>query len=237
MVSVAVQRNILVVDDEEKILEVVSSYLEAKGFQVYTAETGKEGLEIFDRESISFVILDLMLPDTPGEEVCQILRKRSRVPIIMLTAKTVEDDMLHGLDLGADDYITKPFSLKELHARIEVIFRRSGNDLTPLAQKFSWNAGDLQIDFDHTEVRKRGEVVSLTPKEWKILVALVKYPNKVFSREALIEIAFDLGFDGYDRVVDTHIKNLRVKIEDDPKKPIYVRTVHGMGYRFGGDAN
>lgn len=232
----AAKRSILIVDDEEKILEVVASYLEPKGFQVYTAGNGRDGLEIFARECISLVILDLMLPDITGEEICQILRKTSRVPIIMLTAKTMEEDLLNGLNLGADDYMTKPFSLKELYARIEAILRRSGGWLAPLAQKFSWDQGELQIDFERMEVKKHGETVGLTPKEWNILSALIKYPQKVFSREELLELVFGPEFDGYDRVIDTHVKNLRMKIEDDPKKPVYVKTVHGLGYRFGGEA-
>lgn len=232
----AARGSILIVDDEEKILEVVASYLEPKGFQVYTAGNGRAGLEIFARESISLVILDLMLPDITGEEICQILRKSSRVPIIMLTAKNMEEDLLNGLHIGADDYMTKPFSLKELYARIEAILRRSGDSLTPLARKFSWDRGNLQIDFERMEVKKHGETVSLTPKEWSILSALMKYPQKVFSREELLELVFGPEFDGYDRVVDTHIKNLRMKIEDDPRKPVYVKTVHGLGYRFGGEA-
>lgn len=227
--------NVLVVDDEPMIREVVSSYLEKQGYHVFSAETGREALALFEKQAISFVILDLMLPDVSGEEVCTIIRKQSRVPMIMLTAKTMEEDMLNGLELGADDYITKPFSLKNLYARMQTILRRSSEDLKPLAARFSWNHGDLIMDYQRREVQKRGEVVALTPIEWKLLLAFAKYPQKVFTREDLIAIAFDLAFDGHDRVIDTHVKNLRKKIEDDPKKPVYIRTVHGMGYRFGGD--
>lgn len=228
-------KKILVVDDERMIREAVASYLEKQGYQVFAAETAGEALQIFEKQSISFVILDLMLPDFSGEELCTMLRKQSRVPIIMLTAKTMEDDMVNGLNLGADDYITKPFSLKNLYARMQAIFRRSSEDLKPLAEKFSWNNGDFIIDYDHREVYKRGDAIALTPIEWRILSALTKYPQKVFTRDDLITAAFDLDFDGYDRVIDTHVKNLRKKIEDDPRKPVYIRTVHGMGYRFGGD--
>lgn len=188
------------------------------------------------REPISLVILDLMLPDLPGEEVCVRIRKQSRVPIIMLTAKNVEYDMIHGLDLGADDYITKPFSLKNLSARVQAVLRRSTEDLVPLARQFSWNQGDLVIDYDRKEVRKKGEPVALTAIEWKLLAAFTKYPQKIFTRENLIELVFGLDFSGYDRVIDTHIKNLRKKIEDDSKQPVYLCTVHGMGYKFGGTA-
>ena len=227
-------KNILVVDDEAMIREAVASYLEAQGYGVLQAETGSEALEQLKTNAISFVLLDLMLPDLSGEEVCARIRQQSRVPIIMLTAKTMEEDMLYGLDLGADDYITKPFSLKNLYARFQAVLRRSSEDLTPLAERISWNQGDLVIDYDRLEVCKKGVKIDLTPIEWKLLAAFTKYPQKVFTRENLIKLAFDLDFNGYDRVIDTHVKNLRKKLEDDPKQPVYVCTVHGMGYRFGG---
>ena len=232
----AEKRKLLVADDEEMIREAVASYLESQGYQVFRAENGEEALNILKRELISLVILDLMLPDLPGEEVCVRIRKQSRVPIIMLTAKNVEYDMIHGLDLGADDYITKPFSLKNLSARVQAVLRRSTEDLVPLARQFSWNQGDLVIDYDRKEVRKKGEPVALTAIEWKLLAAFTKYPQKIFTRENLIELVFGLDFSGYDRVIDTHIKNLRKKIEDDSKQPVYLCTVHGMGYKFGGTA-
>ena len=232
----AEKRKLLVADDEEMIREAVASYLESQGYQVFRAENGEEALNILKREPISLVILDLMLPDLPGEEVCVRIRKQSRVPIIMLTAKNVEYDMIHGLDLGADDYITKPFSLKNLSARVQAVLRRSTEDLVPLARQFSWNQGDLVIDYDRKEVRKKVEPVALTAIEWKLLAAFTKYPQKIFTRENLIELVFGLDFSGYDRVIDTHIKNLRKKIEDDSKQPVYLCTVHGMGYKFGGTA-
>lgn len=232
----AERKIILVVDDEAMIRDAISSYLENQGYQVFQAENGQDALNILKKAPVSFVILDLMLPDLPGEEVCARIRKQSRVPIIMLTAKTMEYDMIHGLDIGADDYITKPFSLKNLYARMQAVLRRSADDLTPLARQFSWNQGDLVIDYEQKEVRKKGETVAVTPIEWKLLAAFTKYPQKVFTREDLIELAFGLDFSGYDRVIDTHIKNLRKKIEDDPRQPVYLCTVHGMGYRFGGSA-
>ena len=227
---------ILIVDDEPMLREAAASYLEQKGFRVLTAETGSQALTMFERETIHFVVLDLMLPDVSGEDVCIQLRKRSRVPILMLTAKTAEEDQLGGLRLGADDYLPKPFSLKILHAHIEAILRRSQDELTPLVERFSWNGGDLCVDFGKQEVRKQGQIVSLTPNEWKLLTTLSNSPKRVFTRDELIEYAFGDDFDGYDRVIDTHIKNLRKKIEDDPRNPVYVRTVRGTGYRFGGDA-
>ncbi len=231
----ATENMVLIVDDEAMIRESVSAYISKQGYQVITAEDGREALEIFEKKPIMFIILDLMLPGMSGEEVCQAIRKQSRVPIIMLTAKTQEDDILNGLDIGADDYVTKPFSVKQLYARMEAILRRAADDLKPLAQKFSWNSNDLLIDFEHSEVRKQGEILNLTPSEWKILSALIKHPQKVFSRDNLIDLVFGPDFDGYDRVIDTHIKNLRKKVETDPKAPVYVKTVHGLGYKFGGE--
>lgn len=228
------RKKVLVVDDEVKILEVVKSFLESKGYLVYTAETGKQAFTIFDRENIAFVILDLMLPDLSGEEICAKLRQRSRVPIIMLTAKVAEEDVLKGLDIGADDYITKPFRLKELHARMEAVLRRSSEDLLPLYRRMSFQEGDLEVDLESHQIRKGGSEISLTPNEFKILAALIKYPNKVFTREELISTAFGEDFEGYDRSVDSHIKNLRQKIETDSRNPVYILTVHGIGYKFGG---
>lgn len=231
----AAEKNVLIVDDEAMIRESVSAYITNQGYHVFSAEDGKQALAIFQEHPILFVILDLMLPGMSGEEVCQAIRRQSRVPIIMLTAKTQENDVLNGLSIGADDYVTKPFSVKQLYARMQAILRRTGSDLRPLAEKFSWNDNDLQIDFAHNEVRKQGELLSLTLSEWKILSTIVKYPKKVFSRDNLIELVFGPDFDGYDRVIDTHIKNLRKKVETDPRSPVYVKTVHGLGYKFGGD--
>jgi DNA-binding response OmpR family regulator len=227
-------KNILVVDDEPKILEVAVSFMESRGFHVFSAENGQKAMEIFGRENIALVILDLMLPDISGEDVCREIRKKSRVPVIMLTAKAEENNIVEGLELGADDYITKPFGLKELYARVEAVLRRTEKDLTPLTARSSWRGGDLAVDFSAGEVRKKGNSVALTPTESKILAALIKYPGKIFTREELITLALGDEFDGYDRAVDFHIKNIRQKIEDDPRNPVYVLTVHGQGYRFGG---
>lgn len=229
------KKNILVVDDEPKIREVLFSLLESKGYGVYTAENGKEALAIFEKNNISLVLLDLMLPDISGEEVCALIRKKSRVPILMLTAKSEESSFINGLSIGADHYITKPFSLKVLAAQIEAILRRSEDDLIPLTMKNSWREGDLVVDFNKNQVIKKGVELNLTPSEHKILSALVKYPGKVFSREELMTLVFDNESDSFDRVIDNHIKNLRQKIEDDSKNPVYILTIRGLGYRFGGD--
>jgi DNA-binding response OmpR family regulator len=227
-------KKVLVVDDEVKISEVVKSFLESKDYMVFTAENGEQALSVFDKENISFVILDLMLPDLSGEEICIRLRQKSRVPILMLTAKVGEEDILKGLDIGADDYLTKPFRLKELHARMEAILRRSSEDLVPLYRRMAFQGGDLEVDLENHTIKKRGNEVNLTPNEYKILAALIKYPNKVFTRDGLISTALGEDFEGYDRSVDSHIKNLRQKIETDSRNPVYVLTIHGIGYKFGG---
>jgi DNA-binding response OmpR family regulator len=228
-------KKVLIVDDEPKIIEVVKSFLESKGFTVFAAENGKQALEIFERGNIALIVLDLMLPDMTGEEICIQIRKKSRVPIIMLTAKIEEVDMLRGLNIGADDYITKPFSLKALYARIEAVLRRSSDDLVPLYNKASFNGGDLEVDFESHNIKKNQVEINLTPNEYKLLAALIKYPSRVFTREDLIKIALGDEFEGYDRAVDSHIKNLRQKIETDPKNPVYVLTSYGIGYKFGGE--
>lgn len=228
------RKKVLVVDDEVKISEVIKSFLESKDYVVFTAESGRQALSIFEKENISFVILDLMLPDLPGEEICTRLRRKSRVPILMLTAKVGEEDLLRGLSIGADDYLTKPFRLKELHARMEAILRRSSGDLVPLYRKMSFRDGDLEVDLENHSIKKAGSAVNLTPNEYKLLAALIKYPNKVFTRDELISAALGDDFEGYDRSVDSHIKNLRQKIETDSKNPVYVLTIHGVGYKFGG---
>jgi DNA-binding response OmpR family regulator len=215
-------------------VEVVKSYLCNSGYTVYEAFTGRQALEMFDKVNPALVVLDLMLPDFTGQEVCKTVRKKSRVPIIMLTAKVEEEDILKGLDLGADDYITKPFSPRELVARAAAVLRRTEEDL-PLSNAVSFNNDDLVINYTSHEVKKSGELVNLTPNEFKLLMILVKYPKKVFTRDELIAMVMGDDFEGFDRIIDTHIKNLRQKIETNHKNPQYVLTVHGVGYRFGGE--
>ena len=229
------QKNILIVDDEQKILEVIASFLESQNYQVFQAENGAKAFEIFEKENISLIILDLMLPDLSGKEICKKIRRTSRVPIIMLTAKVEESDVLEGLEIGADDYITKPFSLKELIARVKAVLRRTSEEPVPLFNKNSYNGGDLILDFGKDLVLKDQIPVNLTPTEFNILTTLIKFPGKVFTREELIEFALGSGFEGFDRAVDSHIKNLRQKIEDNPRSPKYVLTIHGKGYKFGGE--
>lgn len=229
------EKTILIADDEKKISEVIQAYLEKEGFRVLCAYDGREALRLFDAHAPDLVVLDLMLPDISGEEVCTAIRAKSRAPIIMLTAKTAEEDIVGGLGLGADDYVTKPFSNRQLLARIGAILRRASDEAVPPAGRISYGRGDLVLDSASREVRKKGEPVPLTPSEYKILTTLAKYPGKTFTREELIAFALEEGYAGYDRVIDTHIKNIRQKIEDDPKAPIYIVTVFGVGYRFGGN--
>ncbi len=223
---------ILIVDDEEKIVEVIKSYLENGGYTCYTAHNGNDALSIFERVNPALIILDLMLPDITGEEICKTIRKKSRVPIIMLTAKIEEESILKGLDIGADDYMTKPFSPKQLLARIAAILRRTNSEDMPLANELSFDNNRLVINFTKHEVTRDNIVINLTKNEFKILTCLAKYPSKVFTRDEIIEA---LKFDGYDRTIDAHIKNLRRKLEKDPKNPKYILTIHGVGYRFGGE--
>lgn len=227
--------SILVVDDEAKIVEVVKSYLEKSGYKVYVAYSGRQAIEQFEKVKPSLVVLDLMLPDIMGEEICKTIRSKSRVPIIMLTAKAEEENILKGLNIGADDYITKPFSPRQLVARVGAVLRRTLDDALPLANVYSFGNGTLTIDIDKHEVTRRGEIVNLTPSEYNILKALVSHPRKVYTREELISLALGEDFLGFDRTIDSHVKNLRQKIEDDPKAPRLVITVHGVGYRFGGE--
>lgn len=225
---------ILIVEDEKNISDIIKAYLTKEGFQVFAAEDGKKALEIFNKEEIHLIILDLMLPELSGEQVCATIRATSDVPIIMLTAKIDEEDTIHGLSIGADDYIAKPFSPRELISRVKALLRRSYRNSSPLAEKLLFNNGNLEIDIDKMLVRKKGEYIYLTSNEFKILVSLLKNPGQVLTREQLIEQAFGYDYDGFDRTIDTHIKNIRQKIEDNPKKPEYIITVYGIGYKFGG---
>lgn len=228
-------KTILIVDDEMSIVDVIQAYLQKADYQVFCAYSGNEALDIFEKHTPDLILLDLMLPDLAGEDVCRIVRKKSRVPIIMLTAKVEEESILKGLEIGADDYITKPFSPRQIVARVNAVLRRTATEAMPIADLFTFNDGDFVIDNLRHEVRINDERVLLTPNEFKILYSLVKYPTKAFTREEIINLALEDGYEGYDRVIDTHIKNIRQKIEKDPKSPQYIKTVHGIGYKFGGD--
>jgi len=229
------ERRVLVVDDEPKITEVVGSYLSAAGYVPIAACDGAAALSLFDDAHPCLVILDLMLPDIGGEEVCRRIRARSRVPVIMLTAKVEDTDAIRGFSLGADDYVTKPFSPRQLMARVEAVLRRTEGIDIPLARSLSFCRDDLYIDVERREVLKQGAPVALTPRELEMLLVMAAHPGRVFSREELIARALGDDFDGFDRTVDAHVKNLRQKIETDPRSPCYIVTVHGQGYRFNGN--
>ncbi|AFM42775.1 response regulator with CheY-like receiver domain and winged-helix DNA-binding domain [Desulfosporosinus acidiphilus SJ4] len=222
---------ILLVDDEKKIITVLKAYLQQEGFQVTTALNGLIALTLFKENTYDLIILDLMLPGMSGIEICREIRKISSVPIIMLTAKVEEEDRIQGLGIGADDYITKPFSPREVVARVRAVLRRVNNETTPLADMISYNNG-LTIDNIQHEVRLHDQVVPLTPTEFKILGALAKHPGRVYSRGQLVEIVQGHDFEGDDRVIDAHIKKIRQKIELSPSDPRIILTVYGVGYKF-----
>jgi two-component system, OmpR family, response regulator ResD len=225
-------KSILIVDDEKNIREVVSSYLQREGYHIYETVSGKEAIKLVQSKNIDLVILDPMLPDISGEETCQTIRRVSSVPIIMLTAKITEQQQIDGLSIGADDYVLKPFSPKELVARVKAVLRRNDHEL--LADRISFNEGDLTIVSTKREVLKHNEVVNLTPNEYKLLMVLVTNPNRPFTRDELVEKIF--GYDSLSdpRTIDSHIKNVRKKIETNPKEPTYIQTVFGVGYKFHG---
>lgn len=221
-------RTILVIDDEPEITEVVRRYLEQDGFRVVTAADGRAGLTAFQQEKPHLVLLDLMLPEVDGWEVARRIRAAGSTPIIMLTARGEEVDRLLGLGLGADDYITKPFSPREVVARVRAVLRRAGRE--PAADVLV--VGDLTVDLGRMEVRRGQTVVTLTPTEFRLLAALARAPGRVFTRLQLIDQVHGHAFEGYERTIDAHIKNLRQKLEPDPHHPRYILTVHGAGYRL-----
>ncbi|MBW9155695.1 response regulator transcription factor [Clostridium sp. FP2] len=224
--------NILIIEDEEKVSEILKAYLEKAGYGVYCTTRGMEGIKLFEKIPFSLVILDLMLPDIAGEEVCSILRKISEVHIFMLTAKSTLDDRIEGLNLGADEYLIKPFSPRELTARVNALFRRlNGHE----SETKVYNNGDLEINYEKRIVKVRGTEIALTPNEFDIVYILSSNGGKVFTREQLIERIMGIDFQGFDRTIDVHIKNIRKKIEEDSRNPKYIVTVTRIGYKFGGD--
>ncbi|MDN4525513.1 response regulator transcription factor [Fictibacillus fluitans] len=227
-------KTILIIDDEEKILEVISTYLRKNGYKTIEASTGQEALRHMKNNHIDFVILDLMLPDMSGEEVCTSIRQEAGVPILMLTAKVKENERINGLSLGADDYMLKPFSPRELVMRVKAILRRvNENDL--LADQISYEGGKLAIDANSQEVFVNQSPVNLTKIEYKALLVFARHPNRTFSREELVEKVLGFNYEGESRTIDQHIKNLRQKIETNPKQPKYIQTVFGVGYKFKGE--
>lgn len=224
--------SILIIEDEEKVSEVLKAYLEKEGYDVHCTSEGLKGLEILKSIDFKLIILDLMLPDISGEEICKIIRQSSDVHIFMLTAKGALNDRIEGLNIGADEYLIKPFSPRELTARVNALFRRINLDNT---SKLVFDDGRLNIDYDKRVVKVNEEEVSFTPNEFDILYTLVENKGKVLSREQLINKIFGMDFEGYDRTIDVHIKNIRKKIEEDTKNPKYIITVMKVGYKFGGE--
>lgn len=228
-------QKILLVDDETMISDVLEAYLIKEGYEVTKSENGLDALRKADSIQPDLIVLDLMLPDISGEEVCRLLRKESDVPILMLTAKSGEDERINGIVLGADDYVTKPFSPREVVVRIQAILRRSAKTQAAFEQ-LTFNQRELIIDLVKKEILLLNESINVTPIEYKLLSNMAKYPGRVYSRMDLLDKIQEDGFsyEGYERSIDTHIKNLRKKVEMDARDPKYILTVFGMGYKFGG---
>lgn len=223
-------RRILLVEDEKAIREAVTAYLEREGYWVTAAPDGREALEQFQKHRFDLVVLDLMLPYVSGEQVCRAIRDASDVPIIMLTAKGELEDRVAGLELGADDYLVKPFSPRELVARVRALLRRAHVEAEPQRDRLVY--GSLEIDTAGHKAILDGEELDLTASEFKLLTTLARYPGRVYSRMELVEKVLGYDFEGYERTIDSHVKNLRAKLDDDPRDPRFIWTVHGVGYRF-----
>ena len=220
---------ILIIEDEVELVKVLRSYLEDAGVNVVTAYRGDSGLSTWEHKRPDLVILDLNLPGMDGLDVAREIRRKSDTPIIMLTARVEETDQLIGLELGADDYITKPFSPRLVLARVRALLRRTSS--TPAKSRLI-QVVDLEIDLDAHSVTQGDEPLELTPSEFNLLTTMASQPGRAFSRMQLLESALGSAFEGYERTIDAHIKNLRAKLEPDPKNPYYIETVYGIGYRF-----
>lgn len=229
------RKTVLVIDDDPSVQEVVRAYLEKDGYAVWVAGNGEDGLRLAAKMKPALIVLDLMLPDRPGEELAREIRARSDVPILMLTAKASEDERVEGLAIGADDYLTKPFSPRELVGRVRAVLRRTQGGEVPLVDVVRLDGGALEIDTARHEVRRDGRTIDLTPNEYKLLTTLARYPGRVYSRFELITQVQGYDYEGYERTIDAHVKNLRKKLEPDPRRPRYVQTVFGVGYRLAKD--
>ncbi len=227
-------RPVLVVEDDKKIARVVELYLEQAGYRVVQASTGREALDAAAKELPLLVILDLMLPDIGGEQVIQELKALGDIPVIMLTSRSSEEDRVAGFSLGADDYVVKPFSPRELVFRAKAVLKRTSRDDLTDAEAVSFEQGTLVLDGHRYEVKRKGRPVNLTPTEFKVLFTLASHPDRIITRGELVEKALGYQFEGYERSIDAHVKNIRQKIQDDPKKPSFILTVYGVGYKFIG---
>lgn len=224
---------ILIVEDEKNISNAERKYLEVEGFQVDQAFDGQEAITMINTTDYSLIILDLMLPKVSGEKVMEVIRSKIETPVIMVTAKIDESEILEGLKLGADDYITKPFSLKILVQKVKTILRRVEKLGLPKSEKIYFDNGRVSISFEDNTFIKDGESINLTSNEFQIIKTLFSNPNKIFTRDEIIELSFGYDYEAFDRAIDTHIKNIRHKIEDNPKKPRYIKTIYGVGYKLG----
>jgi DNA-binding response OmpR family regulator len=222
-------QTILIVDDEKRLVSLVQSYLAQEGYRALAAYNGKDALVVAEKENPDLIILDIMMPEMNGYEFMRAHRAEKDTPIIMLTAKVEDDDKIIGLELGADDYVTKPFKPRELMARVRNVLRRAGKN-EPKGKTLK--VSDITLDRDNREVFAGARSVDLTPSEFDLLAALMGAPGRVFSRLDLLDVIQGVRYEGYERTIDTHIKNLRAKIEADPRKPHYIETVYGVGYRL-----
>jgi len=224
---------ILIVEDETNIRANMAEFLQAEDFETILAKDGEEAITLFEEKKPDLVILDLMLPKIDGLEVCKHIRRDSDVPIIMVTARDEEIDKLLGLELGADDYITKPFSLRELKARIKAVLRRTKSGSVKGNDEEILTFGTLEVDLGRREVKQQGKIIDLTPSEYAILITLCQNIGRPYSRLQLLNATLGESYAGYERAIDTHVSNLRKKIEPNPQKPVYILTVYGLGYKFG----
>ncbi|WP_069997142.1 response regulator transcription factor [Cellulosilyticum sp. I15G10I2] len=225
--------NVLIIEDEVRVADIMTKYLEKEGYTVYTCYTGQEGLDVFYHQKIDIVLLDLMLPDIQGEDICKEIRQVSNTYVFMITAKGNLDHKIEGFDLGADEYLVKPVSPREVVARVKALDMRKQREEN--RDTLVFNKGQLKINLEEHIVKVNNIEVTLTPNEFEILYQLACSPGRVFSRDQLIEAVMGIDFDGFDRTVDVHIKNLRKKIEEDTKSPKFIKTVTGIGYKFEGD--
>lgn len=225
--------NILIIEDEERVADIMTKYLEKEGYEVFTCYNGKSGLECFYKNKIDIVLLDLMLPDIQGEDICKEMRQVSNVYIFMVTAKGTLEHKIEGFDIGADEYLVKPVSPREVVARVKALDGRKQREENK--EVLSFDKGHFKIYLEERLVKINNKEITLTPNEFDLLYQLALAPGRVFTRDQLIEAVMGIDFDGFDRTIDVHIKNLRKKIEEDTKSPRYIKTVTGVGYKFEGD--
>jgi len=228
------QYTVLIVDDDVKLVKLLQTYFKKEGYLTYSANDGLDALQVVRERKPDIIVLDLMLPGLDGLTVCRRIRKDNDIPIIMLTARDEESDRLVGLEIGADDYVTKPFSPKEVVARVKAILRRANKEVVRSEQI---KAGTLIIDLERHQITNGGQIVDVTPTEFKIMELLAANVSKVYSRLQIVEQIQGYSFEGYERTIDAHIKNLRRKIESNSKAPQYIQTVYGIGYKFVGEAD